>query len=96
MFEVGGNTCNNAFQLAMQHCCVQVEEKCCPYYRALRDRMSRTETARTETASTMTQQIRARRHPISLSLKTNTDNLIYFELFDDDSRINICWQKNSF
>ena len=22
MFEVGGNTCNNAFQLAMQQCCV--------------------------------------------------------------------------
>ena len=22
MFVVGGNTCNNAFQLAMQHCCV--------------------------------------------------------------------------
>ena len=36
MFEVGGNTCNNAFQLATQQCCVQVEEKCCPYnYRAL-------------------------------------------------------------
>ena len=34
MFEVGGNTCNNAFQLATQQCCVQVEEKCCPYYRA--------------------------------------------------------------
>ena len=35
MFEVGGTTCNNAFQLATQQCCVQVEEKCCPYYRAL-------------------------------------------------------------
>ena len=34
MFEVGGNTCNNAFQLATQQCCVQVDEKCCPYYRA--------------------------------------------------------------
>ena len=32
MFEVGGNTCNNALQLATQHCCVEVEEKCsCPY-----------------------------------------------------------------
>ena len=28
MFEVGGNACNNAFQLAMQQCCVKVEEKC--------------------------------------------------------------------
>ena len=34
MFEVGGNTCNNAFQLAKQQCCVKVEGKCCPYYRA--------------------------------------------------------------
>ena len=33
MFEMGGNTCNNAFQLATQQCCVQVEEKYCPYYR---------------------------------------------------------------
>ena len=24
MFELGGNTCNNAFQLATQQCCVQV------------------------------------------------------------------------
>ena len=32
MFEVGGNTCNNAFQLATQQCCVKVEETCCPYY----------------------------------------------------------------
>ena len=36
MFEVGGNTCNNAFQLATQQCCVQVEEKCCSYYRGLK------------------------------------------------------------
>ena len=36
MFEVGGKTCNNAFQLATQQCCVQVEEKCCPYYRAFK------------------------------------------------------------
>ena len=34
MFEVGGNTCNNASQLATQRC-VQVGGKCCPYYRAL-------------------------------------------------------------
>ena len=34
MFEVGANTCNNAFQLATQQCYLQVEEKCCPYYRA--------------------------------------------------------------
>ena len=34
MFEVGGNTCNNAFQLATQQCCLQVEGKCCSYYRA--------------------------------------------------------------
>ena len=33
---MGGNTANNAFQLAMQQCCVKVEEKCCPYCRALR------------------------------------------------------------
>ena len=32
MFEVGGNGANNAFQLATQQCCVQVEEKCCPCY----------------------------------------------------------------
>ena len=32
VFEVGGNTCNNAFQLAMQQCCVQVEAICCSYY----------------------------------------------------------------
>ena len=36
MFEVGGNTCNNDFQLATQQCCVKVEGKCCPYYWALR------------------------------------------------------------
>ena len=30
MFEVGGNTANNAFQLATQH---SVERKCCRYYR---------------------------------------------------------------
>ena len=35
MFEVGGNTCNNAIQLATQQCCVKVEGKCFPYYRAL-------------------------------------------------------------
>ena len=35
MFEVGGKTANNAFQLATQQCCVKVEGKCCPYYRAL-------------------------------------------------------------
>ena len=38
MFEVGGNTpntWNNDFQLATQQCCVKVEGKCCPYYRAL-------------------------------------------------------------
>ena len=34
--QVGGNTANNAFQLATQQCCVKVEEKCCPYCRALR------------------------------------------------------------
>ena len=32
MFEVGGNTCNNAFQLATQQCCVQVAAICCSYY----------------------------------------------------------------
>ena len=26
----------NVFQLAMQQCAGQVEEKCCPYYRTLR------------------------------------------------------------
>ena len=26
MFEVGGNTCNDASQLAMQQCCVQFEK----------------------------------------------------------------------
>ena len=37
MFEVGGNTCNNAFQLATQQCyTLEVEEECCPYYRAFR------------------------------------------------------------
>ena len=38
MFVLGGNTRNNAFHLATQHCCnvaLQVEEKCCPYYWAL-------------------------------------------------------------
>ena len=39
MFELGGNTCNNAFQLATQQCCMEVEEKCCPYYRALTDKI---------------------------------------------------------
>ena len=34
MFEVGGNMCNNAFQLVAQQCCMQVEEKRYPYYRA--------------------------------------------------------------
>ena len=36
IFEVGGNTASNACQLATQQCCVQVEGKCCRYYRALR------------------------------------------------------------
>ena len=27
MFAMGDNTCNNAFQLATQQCCVQAEEK---------------------------------------------------------------------
>ena len=32
-FEVGGNTCNNASQLAMQQCCVAlVAAICCSYY----------------------------------------------------------------
>ena len=38
MFEVGGNTSNNAFQLATQQCCVKVEGKCCQYYRALNEK----------------------------------------------------------
>ena len=30
MFEVGGNMCNNAFQLAMQQCCVASRRKMLP------------------------------------------------------------------
>ena len=32
MFEVGDNTCNNAFQFATQQCCVQIAAICCSYY----------------------------------------------------------------
>ena len=34
MFEVGGNTCNNAYVQQRNNVALQVEEKCCPYYRA--------------------------------------------------------------
>ena len=43
-FEVGGNTCNNAFQLATQQCCLKVEERCCPYYRAFKESLFRENT----------------------------------------------------
>ena len=32
MFEVGGNTCNNTFQLAMLNVALQVAAICCSYY----------------------------------------------------------------
>ena len=42
MFEVGGNMCNNVFNLQRNNVVLQVEEKCCPYYRALTNLFSST------------------------------------------------------